>query len=124
MKNFGRIHWGRILLGGFLAEASLIAFVIPIAMMWGQRPLLHLVPPLAFVTCFGAGLGVGWRLDSRFVLHGLLIGVVATVLYVALTLGRPEPFAYLLAHGLKILGGAAGAMVAARRRAVKALPMR
>ena len=38
------------------------------------------------------------------------------VLHVGLTLGRHEPPAYLAAHGLKILGGAAGGFVAARRQ--------
>jgi hypothetical protein len=47
-------------------------------------------------------------------LHGILVGVVATLLYVGLTLGRPEPLAYLVAHVLKILGGAAGGRVASR----------
>jgi hypothetical protein len=39
-------------------------------------------------------------------LHGALVGVVATLLYVALTLAWPGPFSYLAAHGLKILEGA------------------
>lgn len=41
-------------------------------------------------------LWVGRRIDSRCVLHGILVGVVATLLYVGLTLGRPEPLAYLV----------------------------
>jgi hypothetical protein len=51
-----------------------------------------------------------------FILHGALVGVVATLLYVAPTLARPEPFAYLVAHGLKILKGAGGSFVSGRRR--------
>jgi hypothetical protein len=39
---------------------------------------------------------------------------------VALMLARPEPFAYLVAHGLKILGGVGGGLVAGRRRALAA----
>ena len=42
--------------------------------------------------------------------------VRATLLYVGLTVGRPEPLAYLVAHVLKILDGAAGGLVAGRRR--------
>ena len=42
---------------------------------------------------------------------------VATLLYVGLTLGSPEPFAYLVAHGLKILGGVGGGAFAGSRRA-------
>jgi hypothetical protein len=38
--------------------------------------------------------------------------------YVGLTLARPEPFAYLVAHGLKVLGGAReGSAFAGWRRA-------
>jgi hypothetical protein len=115
MKN--RIHWKRVVAGGFLAEAALFALVIPVYRIWGQHPLLYVVPPGAFVACFLLGLWVGRPLDSRFILHGALVGVVATLIYVALTLGRPEPVAYLLAHGLKTLGGAAGCAVAGRRTA-------
>ena len=60
---------------------------------------------------------VGRGVASRFVLHGLLVGVVAMVIYVALTLARPEPVAYLIAHGLKLLGGAAGGWLAGQRKA-------
>jgi len=45
----------------------------------------------------------------------LLVGIVATLLYVSMTHAHAEPFAYLLAHGLKIVGGAGG--FAAQRRA-------
>jgi len=48
--------------------------------------------------------------------HGLLVGVVAMVIYVALTLARPEPVAYLIAHGLKLLGGMAGGWFAGQRK--------
>jgi hypothetical protein len=43
--------------------------------------------------------------------------VIASLIYVAITLAQPEPPIYIVAHGLKILGGAAGGMVAARRPA-------
>jgi hypothetical protein len=60
---------------------------------------------------------LGWptdRLATR--LARILVGVVAALLYVGLALGRPEPLAYLVAHVLKILGGAASGRVAERRR--------
>ena len=97
-----RIHWVRILVGGFMAEALLIVLVIPIAMKWGQHPLLYVAPVGSLLTCF--------------VVHGLLVGVVAAVIYVALTLARPEPMAYVIAHGLKLLGGTAGGWFAGRQR--------
>lgn len=117
MSRTGRIHWIRALIGGFLAEVSLFAIVIPVFKIFGQHALLYVVSPAALVTCFLFALWVGRGLTSRFILHGALVGVVATLLYVALTLARPEPFAYLAAHGLKILGGAVGGFVTGRRRA-------
>lgn len=115
MADSTKINWLRALAGGFLAEASLIVMVIPVAIRFGQRPLLYVAPAGSLVMCFFFAVWVGRRLESRFVLHGILVGVAATLIYVALTLARPEPMAYLIAHGLKILGGALGGLVAAHR---------
>jgi hypothetical protein len=49
-------------------------------------------------------------------LHGVLIGVVGTLMYVGLTRAQPEPWQYLVAHALKVVGGAAGGMVLMRRQ--------
>ncbi len=120
MNTPTRIHWIRVLIGGFLAEVSVFAVVIPVFKISGPRALVYAAPSASLVMCFLLALWVGRRLESRFVLHGILVGVVATLLYVALTLARPEPFAYLVAHGLKILGGAGGGLVAGRQRAAEA----
>ena len=117
MNTSTRIQWIRVLIGGFLAEASVFAIVIPIFMISGQHALVYAAPLASLVMCFLFALWVGRRLESRFILHGMLVGVVATLLYVGLTLARPEPFAYLVAHGLKVLGGAAGGAFAGWRRA-------
>ena len=53
-----KMHWVRILIGGFLAEALLILLVIPVARMWGQQPLLYLAPGGSLVLCFL--LASGW----------------------------------------------------------------
>jgi hypothetical protein len=116
MNMSTRIHWIRVLVGGFLAEAAVFVVVIPVFMISGQHALLYAAPLASLVMCFLFALWVGRRLESHFILHGMLVGVVATLLYVGLTLARPEPLAYLVAHALKILGGAAGGLVASRRR--------
>ena len=113
-----RIHWMRVLIGGSLVEVSLFAVVIPVLRISGQQALLYVVPVASFVMCFVFGLWVGRRVESRFVLHGMLVGIVATLLYVGMTHAHAERFAYLLAHGLKIVGGAAGGFVAQRRATV------
>ena len=94
-----------------------MVLVIPVALVYGQHLLLYVAPPASLVMCFLFALWVGRRVDSSFVLHGMLVGVVATLLYVGLTLARPEPFPYLVAHVLKILGGAAGGFLSGRRKA-------
>jgi hypothetical protein len=111
-----KIHWGRILVGGFLAEALLIVLVIPVAMKWGQEPLLYLAPAGSLALCFLFGLWVGRGVKSRFLLHGVLVGAVATVIYLVLTRLQPEPWAYVAAHGLKLIGGASGGWMAGRGR--------
>ena len=112
----GRMHWVRVLIGGFLAEALLILIVIPINMKFGQHPLLYVAPVGSLLTCFLLAWWVGRGIQTRFIVHGLLVGVVAMLIYIALTRAQPEPFAYVLAHGLKLLGGACGGWMAGRKK--------
>jgi putative membrane protein (TIGR04086 family) len=110
-----RIHGGRILLGGLLAEAALILAIVPLGLRLGDNFLHYTAPPGSFVMCFLGALWVCRRIESHFVLHGTLVGVVAALIYVALTRAQPEPFAYIVAHALKLVGGACGGFVAQRR---------
>jgi hypothetical protein len=105
MKN---IRWGWILLGGFLAELAVFVVVIPLSIMAGQQSLLYSAPPASFVASFAFGIWVARKTQQRRVLHGALVGIVATLIYVGIDLGRPEPIAYVVVHVLKVLGGAAG----------------
>jgi len=118
MSTLGGIHWARALIGGLLAEVAVFAVVVPISLALGQQSLLYSAPVASLVACFLLALWVGRGVSSRFVLHGVLVGVVAALLYVGLTRAQPEPFAYVVAHVLKILGGAAGGFVAGRRAAL------
>jgi len=115
MNTSGEIRWLRVLLAGFLAEVLVIALVIPLALLLGKNTLTYSAPAASLLACFVFAIWVGRGLNSRFVLHGILVGIVATLIYVALTRGGPEPPAYLVAHALKLLGGATGGLVAARR---------
>ncbi len=116
MSATAKIHWVRILIGGFLAELSVFVVVIPVLLLFGQHPLLYVAPPASLLACFLFAFWVGRKVESRFVLHGILVGAVATLIYVALTRGQPEPLAYIYAHVLKILGGAAGGFYAGQQR--------
>jgi len=106
------------LLGGLLAEIALILAIVPLGLRLGENFLQYTAPPGSFITCFLAALWVCWRIESRFILYGTLVGVVAALIYVAITRAQPEPVAYIVAHVLKLLGGAFGGFVAERRRAL------
>jgi putative membrane protein (TIGR04086 family) len=119
MNRTGRIHWGRILLGGLLAEVALILTIVPLGLRLGDRFLHFTAPPGSFVMCFLGALWVCRRIESHFILHGVLLGVVAALIYVALTRAQPEPFAYIVAHALKLAGGACGGFLSRRRRSLE-----
>ena len=110
------IQWGRVLLAAFLMELVLFAIAIPLYLNGAGRVLVYVVPPAALIATFGITVWLGRGIASRLVLHGVLIGVAGTLMYIALTRGGPEPWQYLLAHALKVVGGAAGGVVLARRR--------
>jgi putative membrane protein (TIGR04086 family) len=118
MKN---IRWGWILLGGFLAELAIFITAIPLSLLIGQQSLLYSAPAASFIAAFVFGIWVGRKAPQRRVLHGTLVGVAAMLIYVALTLGQPEPLAYVIAHGLKVLGGCAGGFVALKREGANAV---
>ena len=74
----------------------------------------------SFAMVFLVTLWVGKRIESGFVLHGVLIGLVGILLfgimYVATTGSLDQPPLYLVAHALKVLGGIVGGSVAQRRK--------
>jgi len=108
------------LLGGLLAEVALILAIVPLGLRLGDNFLHYTAPPGSFIMCFLGALWVGRQIESRFILHGTLVGLVAALIYVALTRAQPEPFAYIMAHALKLAGGACGGLVAQRRHLASA----
>ncbi len=113
------IEWGRVVVAAVLMEVTLFAIAAPIFMSGHQSLLVYVIPPASLLATYGITLWLGRPLKSRFRAHGVLVGVVGTLLYVAVTAGQPEPWPYLLAHGLKLVGGLM-AGVTLRRRAGRA----
>lgn len=109
------IHWGRVLLGGFLAELLVFAIVFPVRHFFGQQAFLASILIASALMPFLFAIWVGRRIQSLFMLHGALVGVVAALIYLVLAWGQPEPLLYKVAHGLKVVGGLAGGFVASRR---------
>jgi putative membrane protein (TIGR04086 family) len=118
------IHWGRVLLGGLFAEVALILAIVPLGLRIGGNFMHYAAPPGSFITCFLAALWVCRRIESQFLLQGTLVGVVAALIYVAVSRAQPEPLVYIVAHALKLLGGACGGLVAQWRRSPTPPPVR
>lgn len=116
MAKSPRIHWGRVALGGFLAELMVFAIVFPVRSLFGQRAFLASIVIASAVMPFLFALWVARRIESLFTLHGALVGLVAALIYLVLAWGQPQPLLYKIAHGLKVVGGALGGLLASRRK--------
>jgi hypothetical protein len=116
MTKSAQFRWGRVLAGGFLAELGVFAIVFPVLHFFGQQAFLASI----LIACAGLpfifAIWVCRRVESHFVLHGALVGLVAFLIYMGLAWGQPQPLVYKIAHVLKFVGGAAGGFVASRRR--------
>ena len=117
-----RIRWGSVLLGGFLAELGVFAIVFPVLHFFGQQAFLASILIASFVMPFILAMWVGKRIADGYVLHGALVGIVAAAIYLLLAWGQPQPLLYKIAHGLKVVGGAAGGVVASRRKSAQLGP--
>jgi hypothetical protein len=109
------LHWGRAATGGVCAELAVFAIVFPVLHFFGQTAFLvsilisSAILPLIFAVC------VDRHVESHFVLHGLIVGVVPALVYMIVAWGQPEPLLYKVAHGLKLMGGLLGGVISARR---------
>lgn len=109
-----RIHWIRAIIGGVLSEVAVFAIVFPMRSLFGQRAFLASILIASALMPLWAALWVCRRVESNFVLHGALVGIAAALFYLALAWGQREPLLYIIAHGLKIVGGIAGGLIASR----------
>jgi putative membrane protein (TIGR04086 family) len=111
------MRWGRIIVGGFIAEVLLMVVAVPVFSIGGQSMLNWTAVIGSTVTSFIAALWVARRAESSVVLHGALTGLTAALIYIALMAasGQAQPPIYWVAHALKVVGGAAGGSLIARR---------
>lgn len=129
-----KLQWGRILGGAFLLELLLFAVLIPIGLRFGMPGAPGSTDFTVFfvavpVGCLLAGYAIGAWLFRRTLthraLHGALLGVAATLLYLAVCAlqpgGVPSVVAgygaplFLLSQALRIGGCVLGAMHGLRR---------
>jgi len=67
-------------------------------------------------------LGADHLAGELFLLHGLLLGVVAALIYGGLTWKVSLPAAYVIANYLKLVGGAGGGLMAQLLRRTRPKP--
>ena len=123
----GSIRWGRVIGFAFLLELALGVTLIPIQPLFGDTPFLIAVP----IGCLFLGMLFGWlaarKVQSGFVLHGTLVGLVATVIYLGLVSLAPGslPAAvavyglplFIIVNALRLVGCIVGGNLAAGKSA-------
>lgn len=124
------IHWGRILNAGLVAEILLLMIYQAVAWRYGNRgrAAMTIIIAGSFVFMAVGAMWVARKIESRFILHGFLVGVVAVLYYVIRSLpdllgGRYPDYVQLalVGHTPKILGGLVGGFLAGRTRKAKGL---
>ena len=119
----GQIRWVRIIVAAVLVELVLFAVAVPLNMSAnGRAMLLVLVIPLCVLGTFIGGWWTAQRAGGLFLLHGLLVGAVAALIYGALTWNVSLPTTYIVANYLKLLGGAGGGVLAQLSRRTRPKP--
>ena len=131
MRAMSRIHWKWIVVAGFLAEASVLVVFFLLLFAATAAGIPEIARPMgtldyidalvsSFAMVFLFTLWVGKRIESGFVLHGVLIGVFGIILFgimwLATTRSLAQPPLYVVAHVLKVLGGISGGLVAEKRQ--------
>ncbi|MEO6041029.1 MAG: hypothetical protein ABIP41_03945 [Croceibacterium sp.] len=127
-----RPRWVRALVAGLAAEIALIvvAGLIYATTADAEAAMNLVVPPASFVVFIAAGYWSAKPVPGIGALQGALAGAWGVALYLALGLvaslfAKDASFtdgftpAYLIAHALKIAGGAFGGWLVARNAATR-----
>ena len=133
-----RIHWLRVLGGGFLIEVVLAIVLIGgfaaagVDLAKGVSTVSAIVIGLG---CFAGGFGVvTWLargIEHQRAWNGLLMGVVATLLYLAMVAGTGQMTTALaeygratfaIVNGMRLLGALAGGIASERRSGARPAP--
>src|SRR5690242_13585237 len=96
------IRWARILWTALLLEVALIVVLVPIGVLFGMpgagngtdyTVFFVAVPVGCLAFGFLFGMWIGRRVRSRHALHGLLLGVAAFAIYLAVCSIPPNTIA-------------------------------
>ena len=117
-----KISWGRVVNAGLVAEILLLLVFQFFVQAYGSGIAARvIVIGGSFLFLLVGALWMGRKIESRFILHGFLVGVVAIVYYVIMSLPDVLSGEYsnywviaLWGHTPKLLGGIVGGYIAGR----------
>jgi hypothetical protein len=115
MRSRRIVSWVVAILTGVVAEIGVFA-VMPVALHFGPTGPFYAIPPAAFVMTFLAGLFAASVARSRLMAHGAVVGLVAALIYIAITVGQRLPAAWkapyqTLVGGLRLTRWAQGTAI-------------
>jgi Na+/proline symporter len=115
-----RIRWGRVVGLAIALEAALFAALVPLQSVLRLNSWFVAVAIGCAVFSYAAGRLAGRRLTSRSVQHGLLVGLIATSIYLAICILAPGGLAaavtlyglplFVLLNALRIAGCTVGSI--------------
>jgi putative membrane protein (TIGR04086 family) len=126
-----KINWKRIAIAGLWSEVLLLAIYLPARQYAGSAfQAIAVVDMLG--SMFLGGLWATRRIDSRFLLSGVLVGIAANIVFYILHFSLRPIFmpdasigtvsAHVFAVVIKTLGAAAGGYVGGRLHRKQQLP--
>ena len=132
-EKFG-IRWGRVLVAAILSEVAVITILMAASAIYsltvpseqtetGARDIgevvgYYVAPPAGALATFVVVLWVARKLESKFIINGVAVGIVSVLLTVGFLAGaraEDRPM-YLVAFALRIVAGYVGGWVAQHRR--------
>src|SRR5678815_515758 len=129
-----KIQWIRVLLGGFLIEVVLAVVLVGGFALAGVDLAAGVSTASAVIIgigCFAGAfvvvLWLGRGVQGQVVLHGFLMGLVATLLYVGLVAGSGQwstaltaygPATFVIVNAARLVGAVLGGVIRERRRVV------
>jgi len=118
------VRWLRVVVAAFLIEVGLAVTGIPAVLLLGPSAYVTVVPILCVVVPFVVVWLATRKVPGARLVHGLLIGIVATIMYFALVIGASSIAEAVTSYGstamlavvnvLRVVGAAAGGYAAAR----------
>jgi hypothetical protein len=121
------IRWLRVIAGALVLEIVLIVTLVPLSFV-NMTLFLTAVPIGVFVFGYLVSWWIVRRVPSAPMLHGVLIGIVATAMYFGLVLAQPGGFGASIAmYGVPLFWFCqamriAGCVAGAARNANRAVP--